>query len=145
MESKQDFNKIIISVDGSESSFKAAKKAFLIAKNTGIEVLAIYVSDVSSFRSYIPGDQNYDMWEREKEEEGQRALNDVEKIAEEMDTNVKTMMLKGTPEDQIIKQAKKDDLIVMGAKGHSAIKRIFIGSVSEKVLHHTKASVMIVR
>ena len=33
----------------------------------------------------------------------------------------------------------------MGAKGISALDRIFLGSVSEKVLHNATASVLIVR
>jgi nucleotide-binding universal stress UspA family protein len=52
---------------------------------------------------------------------------------------------RGTPFEEIIKSANKDDLIILGSKGHSNIERILVGGVSEKVLRHAKCSVMIVR
>ena len=54
-------------------------------------------------------------------------------------------VIEGSPDEEIIKISKKHDLIVMGAKGISAIDRIFLGSVSEKVLHSATSSVLIVR
>jgi len=43
------------------------------------------------------------------------------------------------------KAARKNDLIVMGSKGMTALDRILIGSVSEKVMHHALCPVLIVR
>ncbi|MFW6121234.1 MAG: universal stress protein, partial [Petrotogales bacterium] len=58
---------------------------------------------------------------------------------------VKKKLVEGIPDNEIIKLANKNDLIIMGSKGHSALDRILVGSVSEKVLHHSDATVMIVR
>lgn len=49
------------------------------------------------------------------------------------------------PDNEIINEGKDNDLIVMGSKGRSAIGSVLVGSVSEKVLHHSKSNVMIVR
>jgi nucleotide-binding universal stress UspA family protein len=62
-----------------------------------------------------------------------------------MDIKVKTILIEGMPDDEIIKLANKNDLIIMGSKGHSSLDRILVGSVTEKVLHHSNATVMIVR
>ncbi len=53
----------------------------------------------------------------------------------------------GDPTDEIIKAAKKEsaDLIAVGAKGLGALARFFLGSVSAKLVHHSTASVLVVR
>ena len=62
-----------------------------------------------------------------------------------MRVKVRVKIVRGIPYEEIIKEAKKNDLIVMGSKGKSALDRILIGSVSEKVLRHTPSHVMIIR
>lgn len=53
----------------------------------------------------------------------------------------------GRPADQIMAVAKTDrsDLIVAGAKGLGAVARFFLGSVSTKLVQHSRCSVLVVR
>ena len=53
----------------------------------------------------------------------------------------------GNPAEEIMKTASQQqaDLIVMGAKGLSAIARFLIGSVSTRVVQHAKGAVLVVR
>lgn len=53
----------------------------------------------------------------------------------------------GKPADEILKVAskKKVDLIVTGAKGMGAIARFLLGSISTKVVQHSRCSVLVVR
>lgn len=53
----------------------------------------------------------------------------------------------GAPASQIIEEAIEwpADLIVVGTRGRSAIKRILLGSVANYVAHHAPCSVEIVR
>jgi nucleotide-binding universal stress UspA family protein len=76
---------------------------------------------------------------------GNEVLDEVKKQGSKLGVSVKTKLVQGIPDDQIIKAAKKDDLIVMGCKGRTALSRILIGSVCEKVLHHSKSPVMVIR
>jgi nucleotide-binding universal stress UspA family protein len=62
-----------------------------------------------------------------------------------MGVTVKKRLLEGIPEEIIMKEAKKNDLIVMGCKGKSAMDRILISSVCEKVTRHASSPVMVVR
>ena len=52
----------------------------------------------------------------------------------------------GHPADVILAEAEqmKADLIVSGARGLGAVKRLLLGSVSTKILHHSPCSVLIV-
>jgi nucleotide-binding universal stress UspA family protein len=54
---------------------------------------------------------------------------------------------RGNPAEKIIKVASKQraDLIVMGAKGLTAIDRFLLGSVSTRVVQHSSCSVLVVR
>ena len=53
----------------------------------------------------------------------------------------------GNPAEEIMKTASQQqaDLIVMGAKGLSAVARFLIGSVSTRVVQHAKGAVLVVR
>ena len=76
---------------------------------------------------------------------GPKFINDIKKMGSDLGVSVKTKLFVGFPDEEIVKEAGKNDLIVIGCKGHSALSRIFIGSVCEKVLHHSSSPVMIIR
>ncbi len=145
MAESEEFNKIVLAVDGSEPSKKAAKKALSLAKETGIGVTAMHVIHVPM--TAVPSAQTTYMRDIEKtmKKRGDSILDKIEEMGYNMDVKVKKILVKGIPDDEIIKEAEKDDLVIMGGKGHSALGRILVGSVSEKVLHHADATVMIVR
>lgn len=53
----------------------------------------------------------------------------------------------GTPADVIVNESTRlgADVVVMGWRGHGAVRRHLMGSVSRRVVRHTPASVLIVR
>jgi nucleotide-binding universal stress UspA family protein len=53
----------------------------------------------------------------------------------------------GHPAEEIIAAASGSGvgLVVVGARGHGAVKRLVLGSVSERVLHHAPCSVLVVK
>lgn len=145
MAKSKEFKRIVLAVDGSDASKKATKKAFSLAKETGIDVTAIHVVNVPTYAVPTPHTAFMGDIANTMKEHGKKILDETAKMGSNMGVKVKKELAEGTPDDEIIKLAKKDDLIIMGCKGHSAIGRILIGSVSEKVLHHSDATVMIVR
>jgi len=150
---EKEFERLITPVDGSESSIRAARKAIYLAKKMGGDIIALYVLHlpISAYVGppYSPviytDDIEIKELRKKMKNEGNQVLDKIEKMALEEGIKIAKKIVEGSPDEEIIKISKKDDLIVMGAKGISAIDRIFLGSVSEKVLHHAKSSVMIVR
>ncbi len=150
---EKEFERLITPVDGSESSIRAASKAIYLAKKMGADIIALYVLhlpiSVYVGPPYSPviytDDIEIKELRKKMQNEGNQVLDKIEKMALEEGIKIAKKIVEGAPDEEIIKISKKDDLIVMGAKGISAIDRIFLGSVSEKVLHHAKSSVMIVR
>jgi nucleotide-binding universal stress UspA family protein len=53
----------------------------------------------------------------------------------------------GDPAQVIIETIEQDkpDLVVIGSKGLTGIKKVVVGSVSNKVLNHTDVPVLVVR
>jgi nucleotide-binding universal stress UspA family protein len=142
---KEGFNRIVLAVDGSDSSKKAAEKAFYLSKKTDIELVALYVVYIPA--SAYPPTPTVNMGDVSNvlKKNGELILDDIVGMASKFNLKIKKKMLNGIPDDEIIKFANRDDLIIMGSKGHSTLGRILIGSISEKVLHHSEAAVMIVR
>ncbi|XP_075512445.1 uncharacterized protein LOC142547960 [Primulina tabacum] len=58
-----------------------------------------------------------------------------------------TSILEGDPKEMICEAAEEmhADLIVVGSRGLGKIKRAFLGSVSDYVVHHAKCPVLIVK
>ncbi|XP_073018640.1 uncharacterized protein [Primulina eburnea] len=58
-----------------------------------------------------------------------------------------TSILEGDPKEMICEAAEEmhADLIVVGSRGLGKIKRAFLGSVSDYVIHHAKCPVLIVK
>jgi len=60
---------------------------------------------------------------------------------------IETAVLTGEPRDMIVWDVEHSgtDLVVLGARGLGAVRRLLLGSVSESVLTHAACSVLIVR
>jgi nucleotide-binding universal stress UspA family protein len=138
----KEFNRIILPIDGSDHAKEAAKKAFTIAKNRNIDVIAIHI--IHSTNILVSSKMLYTI-EKMMIENAKSYLYDIEKIGRKMKLNITTKIIRGTPYNEIINFAKYNDLIVMGNKGKSALDRILIGSVAEKVIRHAPCDVLIVK
>ena len=139
-----NFRRIILPVDGSQSSTRAVKKALSLAKETGADVTALHVMEFPYLASVDLSYSYPDIMDIIKKR-GNEVLDKVKKQGLKLGVSVKTKLVEGIPDDEIIKAAKKDDLVIMGCKGRTALSRILVGSVCEKVLHHSKSPVMVIR
>ena len=140
----KEFRRIIAAVDGSKGSKHAAKKAIDLAKDTGVDIVALYVIQEPNEIYPELGTMYPDAITLMKKE-GHSFLDEIKKMGSEIGVDVKTRLAMGHPDQEIIKEAGKNDLIVMGCKGKSALSRILMGSVCEKVMHHSSSPVMVIR
>ncbi|MBI4334367.1 MAG: universal stress protein [Chloroflexi bacterium] len=152
--------KILIPTDGSGVSLQAvdyAKK--LVQRMEDAEVTVLSVAETSALHPglFVPG-----------EEQGVTVLDRFPRIAEllaEMDAQseryareaqgrllplnrpVYVRSARGDPWKVIcdIAEGESFDLVLMGSTGRGRVAGIFVGSVSNKVVHHSKVPVLIVR
>ena len=137
-----EFRRIIVPIDGSVASKKAAKKAIYLAKHLSVDITAIHVIDPT--RSMLAPELMSSI-DKMMSEQAHSYLHEIEKIGKRNGVTIATKIVRGVPFMKIISEAKRNDLIVMGHKGRTALDKILLGSVSEKVVRHALCPVMIVR
>ncbi|MEF8848271.1 MAG: universal stress protein [Candidatus Thermoplasmatota archaeon] len=144
MDEEIGFDRILLPTDGSEASKKAARKAAHLSKSLNIPILAYHVLNTPQV-SHASVSEVYPDFTEILKKEADSIIENINKIAKEIGVTVESKIVEGYPDREIIKEANENDLIIMGSKGKSNLDRILIGSISEKVLHHSNSTVMIVR
>ncbi|GGB63474.1 universal stress protein [Fictibacillus barbaricus] len=148
------FTKILVAVDGSEGSFKALNNGIEIARNTGAELTLLYVTTEIALPLYggvHPGGVASTVVEVKEAEvveqsHGEEILN---RALRRVDPEIKTTtaILHGDPTATICAYADSHniDLIVIGNRGHSGFKKLFLGSVSQKVITNAHQPVLVAK
>ncbi len=146
--------KILVTIDGSESSKKATEYAISLAKKYDAQLIILYVlySELGFAYSNLLGVTTpkaiQDVLETQK--------NEVQKWFDEVKNKLKTSNISVT--DKIIISAssivgeimafadkEKIDLIILGTRGRTGFKKLLLGSVAEGVVTHSSCPVMVVR
>lgn len=141
------YQNIVIAVDGSKEAELAFRKAIDVAKrNVGSTLHIIHVIDTSVATSY---EMLFDNMVELVRKHGEVLLEGYKLQAlNEGVSNVNTIMTKGVPKTVLSKKLSEivqADLIICGATGLNAVEQIFIGSNTEAIVRHAKCDVLIVR
>lgn len=143
--------KILVAIDGSPQSDKAAEEAIRLAAGSGTrfqsKVYAVMVLPnlrSSSFAEFFPSPPVTE--QPEWEERRGRYFYVVEKAAAEAGVSLESLVVYGDAAEELMAMAetKECDVIVIGSSGKGRVRRI-LGSVSSKVALHARCSVYIVR
>jgi nucleotide-binding universal stress UspA family protein len=145
------YRHILIPTDGSELAQSAVAHGLSLAKAVGAKVTALIVEH--SFNVYdVPESKIYSMpkefatYTAHIKEHATKVLDGVAKSAKAAGVPCDTMQLvHDHPYEAIIKTAvdKGCDLIVMASHGRSGISGMVLGSVTTKVLTHTRIPVLV--
>lgn len=133
---------ILLATDGSKYSMTATKRAIDFAESYGGELKAISVVDVpAEFYGEAPQIVD-DMIKKAK-----GYAEDVKKQAESAGVKTETFVREGESYLAITDLARKQDIntIVMGSHGRTGLKRLLMGSVTEKVIGHSPCPVLVVK
>ena len=137
------FSKILVAIDGSTSAKRAFAQSLYLASKCDSRLETVHVVPCE-----FGGDSvnTFELVE-ELKTKGKKILEQCKKIAARNNISIKTTSELGDPAKIIIKLAKSNDfdLIIMGSRGRGALKELLLGSVTQKVAHHAKCPVMVVR
>lgn len=138
------YKKILVAVDGSETSFKALNNAIALAKATQGELWILHVDS-----STLEHQQHKRLGLVASEPEMSCELL-VTRILDVMNAaEVKYTMHTdaGNPSEVIVTAAEKNncDTIVMGCRGLGGFTKLFLGSVSSAVINKAEMPVVIVK
>lgn len=138
------FNKILLGYDGSPHANRALIVALNLAQKCKAEIAAVSIAHLPDFagtRDEVNGvledAQNFFA----------KALEQAKELASRQGITLNTKIIPGHPADKLVRLAKEEgyDLIVLGARGLSGIKRLILGSVSEAVVRLASCPVLIVK
>ena len=158
---KRKFSKILVAMDGSESSKNAARYATMMAKKNNSELIAIHVltpdgyaylfdippSDTGSLEELLNISKHVVMnWIDEIKEE--QTNNDGNKNMDKR-YRLKTEVILATKPivGEIVDYAEHEniDLIVIGTRGRSGFKKMLLGSVASGVVTYASCPVLVVK
>ncbi len=144
------YGKILVPVDGSETSIAGLDEAIQIAKLVGGKIRILHVVN-ELIIDYAFGSGLYANTVIESmRSDGQKILNQAEARARQQGLEPEAVLIEsiGGPAAQfIVEQAKEwpADLVVMGTHGRRGLRRLALGSDAETVLRSVAAPVLLVR
>jgi nucleotide-binding universal stress UspA family protein len=145
------FKHVLTSTDGSRASNKAAKAGIALARALGAKVTAYYA--VELILPIYPEDYGYDQkviegLEESARQAGKKYVDAIGKIAKSAGVPFASVVTKAiTPYEGIIDAAnkRKCDVIFMASHGRRGLSKLVMGSVTQKVLSHSKIPVVVYR
>jgi nucleotide-binding universal stress UspA family protein len=137
------YRKILVAVDGSESSKNALHQAFKLANEEKCWITVTSVVPPYEGEIEILGVKDIRAALRKPCDD---ALAEVEKTAKTERMLVKTVCEEGEVYERIVDLADAEncDVIIMGRRGQRRIERSLIGSVTARVIGHTQRDVLVV-
>jgi nucleotide-binding universal stress UspA family protein len=150
-EQPKTVNKILVYVDGTDTSITAAEYAVVLARLHAAPLVAAYVvdtkvlDDLMRARIFIKeeaADYEYDL-----EEDGKRYLNYARQLGRAKGVEIQPLLLKGEPSREIVKQleALEVDLLVLNEIEEFTSRRETFLDPKEQMLRRAKCQILIVK
>jgi nucleotide-binding universal stress UspA family protein len=141
-DAKLSWENILVATDGSRHSQAAVERAIDFAKSYGGRLMAVSIVDVPD-ELYAEAPKVVD----DLVEKAKGYVRDVKTAAEAAGVRTRTYVGEGVGHEVLMRVAEEDGagLIVMGSHGRTGLKRLLMGSVTEKVIGHAACPVLVVR
>ena len=146
------FKKILIPVDGSDLSTRAAGAGIQLAKELNVPVVFLhamatyimpYAADVA-----LMDDKTQQLFEDEVKRESTELLDATKRLATDAGVSSETVSAHHSRPEVLIEESAKTlgcDLIVIATHGRGAVARLVMGSVTTRLLSISPVPVLIYR
>ena len=145
-------SKILVAMDGSESSLRAYEYASFLARQCDGALVIVNICDVFE---KITDKIKLELGDIVKKIEAEGGTGVTMQLLEDYKSqakgsgikDVKTIRREGNAAAEILHIADEEniDTIIIGSKGVKSVKEFLLGGVSDKVIHHAKCPVTVVR
>jgi nucleotide-binding universal stress UspA family protein len=155
-EKKAKFSNILVAIDGSDQSMKAAEYAIDIARDNKVQLTALIVLEIPKIAygaSTFIASPMHGLEELERrQKEAQEWLDKIGKriLQKDNNNNIKfkshieeSMSVAGTIVD--FAESQNTDLIVVGSRGRSGFTKLLLGSVASKVITYATCPVLVTK
>lgn len=144
--------KVLLAIDSSSYSADATD---LVASrpwppDTIIKILSVVESimhETADIWSLVGAVETLELVRREMTAQAEQLVTGAAEALRGSGLVVETSVVQGDPRSVIVDQAEKwsADLIVLGSRGYTGLKRLLLGSVAQFVVSHAPCSVEVVR
>jgi nucleotide-binding universal stress UspA family protein len=140
--------KILVAIDFSAGSAQALRYALKFAIQFDSYLLLLHIlHEPAEAPGFYSSEKAGKMVLGSMEEEASRMMEEFTgKYLKEW-KKFDTRIIPGLPAEEIVRTAEKEkvDMIVMGTRGHSGLKRLMIGSVTDRVIRACTCPVLAVQ
>lgn len=142
--------KILVPIDGSAASQAAIAKAFDLARKYSSEVVALHVfiePNIDIYNKFgVVIDPGMNKMKNKLKENEYKLLDSILSNFDSTGISLKKKIASGVAYEEILKEAEagKYDLIVIGRRGYSKVKRFFVGSQTVRVISDAPCPVLVV-
>jgi len=151
--SDTSYQKILVAVDGSDTSILAANYAISLAEKYNAELIILNVLHLHTLRqissSFITA-PTFGLEQVKKiEEDAKRWVDDIRKKADQKGLISETKIIEEAASivGSIVEFAENEkvDLIVVGTRGSTGFRRMLLGSVAKGVVTYAHCQVLVVK
>ncbi|ACP36639.1 UspA domain protein [Sulfolobus islandicus Y.G.57.14] len=137
--------RILVGYDGSENAERALDFAIELASKFSARLFVVEVIDLTLF--YNSGVLPPLEATKSLEEKAKKDVKKAIEKAKSKGVDTEGITLEGDPAHSILEFAKDNqvDVIVIGSRGLSKVQRIFLGSVSNKIVQESRIPVIVVK
>lgn len=144
---RQNYQNILVGIDGSEQAMDAFKKAIEVARRNQGKVYAVNIIEqhIPTVMGFAPLDTSIVEQEKETADE---LIEECKRYAHSVDfKGVEGIIAYGSAKEAMAKQLPKEyqiDLIMIGQSGLNAVERFMIGSVASYVIREARCDVLVI-
>ncbi|WP_330357930.1 universal stress protein [Streptomyces chartreusis] len=139
--------RVVVGVDGSDSSKQALRWAVRQAELTGAEVEAVTAWDIPPFHGSLawlpPSSSDEGALEARARQELEDAVEEV--LGSRPPVVVRTVVRYGTPASVLLDAAREASLLVVGSRGLGGFAGLLLGSVAQHCVQHAACPVVVFR
>ena len=152
MSYNNDFKNILVPIDGSEFSIRALKYAITITNKFESNLIALHIVPSTIKYEFFNSEENLEPNSRENMilqsayMEAQKWFDDIkEKLGVKFITEV--IIAKESIVKEIIEYSEREkiDLIIIGTRGRSGLKKLLLGSIASGVVTYANCPVIVIK
>jgi nucleotide-binding universal stress UspA family protein len=140
--------RILVAVDGSEPSQRAASRAAHLALKLGHSLTLVHVLPLPPLMTEPALLINVAKLEEEQYERGRRLLARLQEslVQPQPGLQIDLQLQTGAPAETLatLAEAADVDFVAVGSRGHALVASMLLGSVSHRLIHICKKPVLIV-
>ena len=138
-----NIKKILVPLDGSKNSMRGLDEAIYLARQCHATITGLYVVPIYP-RNFADAIMPYQI---HLTKSAKSFMDNAKNKCAQKGIVFKSKIIFGSPISEIGYQSnsKKFDIIVIGSRGQSGIKEMFLGSVARAIVHKSKIPVLIIK